>query len=141
MNIFDESKIPLLSKALSAYALRQKVIGSNIANVATAGYHARNVTFEEELAGAAHQQSLSPLTTNERHLAAAPVSDGIPVAKITESPGEGSLSGDSLASGINNVDVDYEMSELAKNQIRFKYATRLLANSFRGIQKSIKGQV
>ena len=31
---------------------------------------------------------------------------------------------DPLSSGVNNVDIDYEMAELAKNQIRYKLATR-----------------
>ena len=141
MNLFDDSKIPLLSKALSAYTLRQKVIGTNIANVTTAGYHAQNVTFEEELAGASRQQTLAPLTTNERHMAIGSSASGFPDAKVTEKPAEGSLSEDPLASGINNVDIDFEMSELAKNQIRFKFASRLLANSFRNIEKSIKGSL
>ncbi|MCX6138819.1 MAG: flagellar basal body rod protein FlgB [Ignavibacteriales bacterium] len=141
MNLFDDSKIPLLSKALGAYTLRQKVIGSNIANITTAGYRARNVTFEEELAGASRQQTLAPLATNERHMAMNVETNGIPEAKVADKPVDGSLSDDDLASGINNVDIDFEMAELAKNQIRFKYASRLLANSFRSIQKSIKGQV
>ena len=82
MNLFDDSKIPLLSKALGAYTLRQKVIGSNIANVTTAGYHARSVTFEEELAGASRQQTLVPLTTDERHIAVGPSAPGLPDAKV-----------------------------------------------------------
>ena len=46
-----------------------------------------------------------------------------------------------MKSGINDVDIDSEMAELAKNQIKFKYASRLLSESFRGIQKSIRGQI
>ena len=49
------------------------------------------------------------------------------------------LTGDPLASGVNNVDLDHEMTELAKNQIRFRFAARLMADTFRGIQKSIRG--
>ena len=46
---------------------------------------------------------------------------------------------DPLASGVNNVDLDGEMAELAKNQIRYKFAARLIGDTFRGIQKSIRG--
>ena len=40
---------------------------------------------------------------------------------------------------MNNVDLDQEMAELAKNQIRFRFSTRILGDSFRGLQKSIRG--
>jgi len=61
------------------------------------------------------------------------------ISIVENTPGD--LKDDQLKSGINDVDVDSEMAELAKNQIRFKYASRLLSDSFRGIQKSIRGTV
>ncbi len=39
----------------------------------------------------------------------------------------------------NNVNIDNEMAELAKNQIRFKFSSKLLGETFRGLQKSIRG--
>jgi flagellar basal body rod protein FlgB len=50
-----------------------------------------------------------------------------------------SPAGQGIASGVNGVDIETEMAELAKNQIRFKYAAKLLGEQFRGIQKSIRG--
>jgi flagellar basal-body rod protein FlgB len=140
VKLFDATKIPLLGKALDVYALRQKVISANIANITTVGYRSQNVTFEEQIAGAMQKDSVSPSVTNERHIAIASDKPAGDVARIVDTPSDGSLSGDSLASGINNVDIDHEMADLAKNQIRFKFAARLLTESFRGIQKSIRGQ-
>lgn len=141
MKLFDATKIPLLGKALDVYTLRQKVISSNIANITTVGYRSQNVTFEEQIAGAMQKDFVSPAVTNERHIAIASENPISVDARIVDIPSENSLSGDPLASGINNVDIDHEMADLAKNQIRFKFAARLLAESFRGIQKSIRGQV
>lgn len=140
MKLFDATKIPLLGKALDVYALRQKVISSNIANITTVGYRSQNVTFEEQIAGAMQKDAVSPSVTNERHIAIGSDNPAGDVARIIDTPSDTSVSGDSLASGINDVDIDHEMADLAKNQIRFKFAARLLTESFRGIQKSIRGQ-
>lgn len=141
MKLFDATKIPLLGKALGVYALRQKVISSNIANITTVGYRSQNVTFEEQFAGAMQKDVVRPTVTNERHIALASENPISVDPRIVDTPTENSLSSDPLASGINNVDIDHEMADLAKNQIRFKFAARLLTESFRGMQKSIRGQV
>jgi len=133
MKLFESTRIPFLGKALDAYSLRNRVIAGNIANVETPGFVAKQVTFEEQLAGAMNGTSLAMAQTNERHLG--PSAPGLPDASIvTPSP-----AGDPLASGVNGVDIETEMAELAKNQLRFKYAAKLLGEQFRGIQKSIRG--
>ena len=139
MKLFDATNIPLLGKALDVYALRQKVSSSNIANVTTAGYRAQSVSFEDQMTGAMNQAVIGKTSTDDRHIGGIDA-DALPDARVVETPAEGSLSGDSLASGVNNVDIDHEMADLAKNQIRFKFASRLLTEAFRGIQESIRGQ-
>jgi len=135
--LFNRTKIPLLEKALDVYSLRQRAIASNIANISTIGYRRIDVKFEDELRESLGGELIKGIRTNERH---------IPIGKRDinevnpEVVQEGSAyNSDPLASGVNNVDIDYEMVELAKNQIRYRLASRLIAESFRGIQKSIKG--
>ncbi len=138
MKLFDTTKVPLLGKALDVYTLRQKVISSNIANITTVGYRAKSVTFEDQIAGSMQENVISPAVTDQGHIAgAAPAA--ATGSQIVEAPTENSLSGDPLASGLNNVDIDNEMANLAKNQIRFKFAARLLTDTFRDIQDSIRG--
>ncbi len=134
MKSFDSSVIPTLGTALDAYALRQKAIASNIANVGSAGYVTKHVRFEEELANAGQDASsgIAVMRTNERHLSLTP-SPANP--SIEESP-EGQQS-----SGVNDVDIDQEMADLAKNQIRFKFSSRLISEAFKLLQNSIKGSV
>jgi flagellar basal-body rod protein FlgB len=121
--------------------MRHKAIASNLANITTPGYRTQTVRFEEELAGALQSPGLSGTATNARHL---PIGV-LPVEKtasvIEQRALDGTGQGDPTASGVNNVDLDGEMAELAKNQIRFKFSARLIGDTFRGIQKSIRGTV
>ena len=136
ISLFSKTTIPLLGKALDAYALRQRVIASNVANIGTPGYRAQMVAFEDELAGAIQDIQISGTQTDDRHI---PI--GIPSApdgtgRVTDAnPGEKG----NLASGVNDVDIDNEMAELAKDQIRFRFAARMITDAFKGIQKSIRG--
>lgn len=139
MKIFDSTKIPLLTKALQAYSMRQKVIASNIANIATPGYRPQSVSFEEQLAGAMEGGTVGAEQTHERHFQINSSQNQSASPEIVDSV-DGSDE-DALASGVNNVDIDQEMAELAKNQIRFKFAARMISDTFKGIQKSIRGQL
>lgn len=140
MKIFDNTKIPVLSKALNAYALRHKAISSNIANIATVGYRTQSVSFEEQLTGVITSSQVETATTNPNHMRAsvAQIDQASPV--LIDATRDGDIDVDPTASGVNDVDIDREMTELAKNQLRFKFASRLLGDSFRSLQKSIRGQ-
>ncbi|HTY39061.1 MAG TPA: flagellar basal body rod protein FlgB [Bacteroidota bacterium] len=140
MKMFDDTKIPLLSKALTAYSMRHKAISSNIANIATVGYRSQSVSFENQLAGAMSGQQIAGATTNPDHIQIGAASPQETAPSLVETDGNGSDVTDPTASGINDVDIDREMTELAKNQLRFKFASRLLSESFKGLQKSIRGQ-
>ena len=137
MRLFDGTKIPVLNRALDAYALRQRVIAGNLANITTPGYRAQSVKFEEELSGAIQGGSIPGVTTDPRHIPIGVQSAG-GVSPTVQTP-PASKQSDAFASGINNVDLDQEMAELAKTQLRFRFAARLIGDTFRGIQKSIRG--
>lgn len=139
MSLFNKTKIPILSKALDAYSLRQKVIGSNIANATTVGYQSKSVKFEEELNEAIGQSTINMECTNKNHLVSG---SGTAEGNIQiEDKSKILPNNDPRASGLNDVDIDNEMAELAKNQIRFKYAARFMSDAFKGLQKSIRGQI
>ena len=132
-SIFNKTKVPLLSRALDAYSLRHKAIASNIANVGTSGYQPQTVKFEEELSEAlrANGMAMSGASPQEEQ--------NLPRPKL-ESADDSTARGE-LFSGTNEVDIDHEMAQLAQNQIRFRYAAKLLGETFRGLQKSIRGTV
>ena len=139
MKLFDVTNIPVLSKALDAYALRHKAIASNIANINTVGYKPKSVTFEDQLSGALRSGSQPGALTNERHI---PIGARDPAGaqpEVVETRSAYASVNGPLASGANDVDIDEEMAELAKNQIRFKFSARIIADTFKSIQTSIRG--
>jgi len=137
MKLFDSTKIPLLQKALNAYSLRQKVSSENIANINTAGYRAQAVSFKEEMQEATRQASVALSGTDKNHFTAG--SDESP-SEVVDAASAGLIADDPSASGVNNVDIDHEMAEIAETQLRYKYAARLMTETFREIQSSIRGQ-
>ena len=137
ISLFNKTSIPLLTKALGAYTLRQRVIASNVANIGTPGYRAQSVSFEDELAGAVEGSQVSGTQTDNRHIPLGMPSTPDAAARVADAnPGQQG----GLASGVNNVDIDNEMAELAKDQIHFRFAARMITDAFRNIQKSIRGQ-
>ena len=136
MKLFDSTKIPLLHKALSAYSLRQKISSGNIANINTVGFRAQAVSFKEEMENASQQEQIQLSVTDEHHLTPTETSSG---SDIVDAASAGMIPDDPYASGVNNVDIDHEMAELAETQIKFKYAARMLTETFKEIQTSIRG--
>jgi flagellar basal-body rod protein FlgB len=135
--LFDKTKIPLLHKALGVYSQRQKVIAGNIANIATPGYKRHDVEFETHFNDALTLGGATPLagvSTQPMHMAINGSDPNQLQGHVVE-PAET----EKLASGVNNVDIDREMSEIAQNQIRFKYASRLIAQTFTQMRRAISG--
>jgi len=132
--ILKNTNIPLLHKSLDAYTLRQRAIAGNIANVSTPGYRRREVSFEEDLKKALDKRSIKGMTTNKMHipLGRKPIEKIHPEIIIPDDK--------SLASGLNNVNIDKEMAEQAKNSIRFSYSSRLTNMAFTKLRSSIRGE-
>ena len=139
VKLFDATKIPLLSKALDAYSLRHRTISSNIANIGSAGYRPGVVSFEDQLAASRSGANVAVAVTDPRHIAVGGEGPAEVTPVVREVPAGPGTPFDPDASGANGVDIDNEMAELAKNQIRFNYAARLIAGTFKDIQESIRG--
>ena len=139
MKLFDTTRIPLLAKALDAYSLRHKVISSNIANIGTVGYRSKSVNFEEQLNSAMSGQVILPVSSDSNHFSQAPTQLDSANPRVIDSSRAADATEDPTASGVNDVDIDREMTELAKNQLQFKFASKLLTQTFQDLEKSIKG--
>ncbi len=131
--LIGKSDIPIISRALDVYATRQKVISGNIANVNTKGYHRKEVVFEEKLNDAI-ENTLKGYRTNKKHfpIGQHSILDNRP--EIIDDPSQ------DLASGVNNVNIDQEIVDQIKNEIRFMYAARMLRGSFSALRASIFGR-
>ena len=139
VKLFASTNIPLLSKALDAYTLRHRAISSNIANISSAGYRAQAVSFEDQLTASRSAGAVTVATTDPRHIAGGADDPAAVTPRMEEVRATPGNSSGPDTNGVNNVDIDTEMAELARNQLRFKFAARLLAGTFKDIQESIRG--
>ena len=132
--LFRKTSIPVLQRSLDASALRHRVIANNLANISTPNYRRKEVSFEEELGKATITSAIQGITTNPKHLPLGrkEVFQAEPVQFEPEDASD--------KSGINNVDIDQEMAELAKNQVYYTYAARLLTRNFNALRASIRGR-
>jgi flagellar basal-body rod protein FlgB len=117
-------------------ALSQRVISSNIANVGTPGYEVRAVSFNERIKDVLDRGE-KMTRTSDRHM---PNPNWWKTLK-PEIKKVATWEGDSPdGSGINDVNIDQEMVELAKAQLDFNMGSRLLQQRFDQLQTAIRGR-
>ncbi len=129
-----KEKVPFLNKALDAYALRQRTISKNIANVSSTDYKPQNVKFEEyfdeqntEIKGNTTISEHFKLGEDKTHEVKGNAEEReLPQAEV-------------YFTGESHVNIDREMADLAENQIRFRFASRALKKYFEAINSSITG--
>jgi flagellar basal-body rod protein FlgB len=132
--ILDKTSVPLLNKVLNVTSLRHRAISNNISNVNTVNYKRKEVDFASYLKAAVVPPPVVGSKTNALHM---PVGNPDPLAKpqiFEQEAGPNST-------GINGVDVDQEMADLAENHLMYNIASQLVSQKFRALKKSITGQV
>jgi flagellar basal-body rod protein FlgB len=97
-----------LEHYMDLLAARQKLVASNIANVDTPGYHAKDIDFQGELESA---MGLTPRVVD--------------VAGLT------------VKNDGNNVNLDRESRLLAENALRFQVATNLMRSRIQLVRSAI----
>ena len=132
--LFERVVIPDLELGMNAYSKRQKVISNNIANASTPGYKAKDVSFEDEYAKHLNRSKIKGSITNSNHIPLGRKSPSNIRPEITYRPN--TLND----TGINNVDIDQEMAELAKNSLRYEMSTILTNKRLANLKSSIRGR-
>ena len=131
--IFRNTSIPKYHKSLDAYTLRQRTISDNIANVDTPGFRRSEVKFEEDLKKVLTKRGVTGKRTRDKHFK-------IGVGNLKSLRAKIHIPKDaSLASGKNNVNIDTEMANLAKNAIRFQAVSQFMSGTFRRLKSAIRG--
>ena len=123
--IFKKTALPALTRHLDLSRLRHKVIAKNIANVNTPGYLSKEVEFNDILNQASNRLIIRK--TNPSHLS----SISNPITNVVDTTDK------EVKNGINNVDIDHEMVELARNQMEFEFSSTILSNLFKTIKSTI----
>ncbi len=119
------NKTKLLEKALDATWLRNESIANNIANVNTPGFKKSHVRFEDALNSAMLDVNISGKLTREKHI---PIGKN---AQILTGPEVVTEEFTSMRRDGNNVDIDVEMAELAKNSIKYNTLITQISKEFR----------
>ena len=128
------NKTLMLEKALDAAWMRNETISNNIANVNTPGFKKSYVRFEEYLKDAHEKFQISGIKKDARFL---------PIGKdriVSVSPEIVQENSTSMRRDQNNVDIDVEMAELAKNTIKYNALIAQLSKEFAKIKLAINGR-
>ncbi|NGQ94002.1 flagellar basal body rod protein FlgB [Brevibacillus sp. SYP-B805] len=132
--MFNTDQLRILERSLDASMLRQRTIANNIANMDTPYFKSKQVVFEEllqqELNGTT--PTLSAYRTDPRHIPFGNGSD-VPAPQIVSNPNA------FVQNNGNDVDVEYEMNRLAKNQIWYNGLVQLTNGYFSKLRSVIDG--
>jgi flagellar basal-body rod protein FlgB len=123
--------VKLLQNLLDYCSVKNKVIAKNIANIGTENYNRQDVEFKDVF-----NQNMGAYlkTTEAQHMTTLQTSgqENSQYEVIDDKNAD-------MDSGVNNVNIEREMSELAENALRFKFATKKVGDYYKTIQGVIKG--
>ncbi len=132
-NHLFKSRVPLMNRALDAYALRLRTTSKNITNVNSPHYRPEAVKFEEffqkqevVLKGSRSDEMHIPIGTSPDDVEGEVTPAAVPEPEI-------------YFSGETHVNIDKEMSNMAENQIRFQYVSQAMGRYFKGVNSAING--
>jgi flagellar basal-body rod protein FlgB len=129
----EKPSLQLLEKSLNASTMRQRTISNNIANVDTPYFKRSEVSFESLLQN--QMNSLAPLQgyrTDARHFTFGNSTQQI-IPQITVD--DSSI----MNNNLNNVDMDTEMSQMAKNQLAYSTEIQQVNHEFKILRSAITG--
>jgi flagellar basal-body rod protein FlgB len=121
--IFNDTQYHTLRAVMDAAVARHTALASNVANVNTPGYQRRDIsaTFEQELQRAVQTGDPNQIRT---------VLPKIEVDQLTPS----------LRMDGNNVNLEREMVEIAKNSAQYEVSSALLSKKYQGLRMAISGK-
>ncbi|CEI84305.1 MULTISPECIES: flagellar basal body rod protein FlgB [Oceanobacillus] len=128
MDLFSGT-IGNLENSIQYASAKNNVISNNISNADTPNYKADKVSFKSALEN--EMSGLQARTTNERHLNFGE-EENRPYRIVKDASTTYNHNG-------NNVDIDREMSELAKNQIYYNSLIDRMNGKFSSLQSVIRG--
>ena len=121
-----------VQRMLQVSIKQQRALAKNVANQNTAGYRREEVDFEKVLQGLESNRSVRLKATEASHL------NG---SKSLSSSIEAEVTNEGIPVGqINNVDLDHEMSNMAKTQIYYEMLARVMRQRFQNLRMTITGK-
>ncbi|MBW7473305.1 flagellar basal body rod protein FlgB [Paenibacillus oenotherae] len=135
MKLLNGPEFRRLESAISAAEMRQRVVANNVANADTPKFKRSEVLFEsllEQSMGSGAPQ-LAGFRSDPRHFVIGS-SGTTPRAKVVT---------DQLSvmnNNVNNVDIDREMSLLAKNQLNYNFYIGQVNHQVKMMRTGIEGR-
>lgn len=126
---FFHGTIQKLENSLHYASTKNKTIANNLANIDTPGYKARKVEFKD-IFESQFNTNFQAKRTHPKHLSFGNNESKVRIIMSNST---------TYNHNGNNVDVDKEMSELAKNQIYYHALVDRINGKFNSLQKVIKG--
>ena len=126
--IFDRIQIPRMQTVLDLASSRQKLLTENVANAETPGYRRKDIDFQSELKSAMSGSTAGTVkTTRPEHMGGAEAGH-VPKVERENIP-EGQEYG---------VSIDQEMAQVARNQMEFNVAARIVQKKFEALKTAIR---
>ncbi|MCL1890154.1 MAG: flagellar basal body rod protein FlgB [Desulfovibrionaceae bacterium] len=125
------NEVRLVGKVMSMELKRQNVITGNMANVHTPGYKPRELAFEKELQAALGLDMTGRVArTDKQHIPAVfdPESFGPEWEKAFKPR---------IIHGEDRVNIDKEVTKMAKNSLHYNALTQVIKANFDGIKNTI----
>jgi flagellar basal-body rod protein FlgB len=118
-------------RALLLKGQRSEILASNLANVDTPNYKARDIDFKTALDQAQQLQHPSLKTTHDNHIGSS--ASAVASELLYRIPEQPSLDG-------NTVDARVEQAEFAENALQYQTSIRFLGDKIQGLRSAIKGE-
>jgi flagellar basal-body rod protein FlgB len=134
MSFLFKPSLSVLERSLDAATKRQKVIANNIANVDTPNFKRSQVEFEEVLQETLSETKFSGMRTNNNHFQ---IGRGVPIEVMPQVVTDDKTL---IQNNLNNVDIDYEMSQMSKNAMRYNVLVERMAKELKGLRAAIEGR-
>ena len=125
MGISFSDALGMKEAALKVRTQRAGVLASNLANVNTPGYKARDINFQEALRSQMSQTDMANGKSGASHDFGANL--------YYRTPHQPSVDG-------NTVEESVEHAEYMKNSLEFQTSFTMLNGSFKALRKAIKGE-
>jgi flagellar basal-body rod protein FlgB len=123
-SLFHNTTDAVLAKVLDGAASRQRALADNIANADTPGYTRKDVSFEQELRLLISQEGTDVPSIRD-------AVDRVAIAVTDDTTSPRGIDG-------NNVVLEREMADLAKNSLQYETTAQLLSMKFRELRSAIR---
>ena len=146
-NLFQSTAIPVLEQVINYSQARHLVLAGNIANLDTPGYRVRDLSqedFQSRLRDAIRQRHAPSAKTSASRMSPGEMMAASSVGSRRRKPLMAEVAKDTktiLYHDQSNVGIEYQVTEMVKNQSQHNLALSIMASQFRLLQTAISERV